>query len=94
VARYVGSSGAAYPVSGIDSRLGMFASSISRMKTPPTTDRAWNPDCFASAVWYQSVMGTRLGVSLTNRSIAFSSASRWSRFGIITAVQISQSSFV
>ena len=36
------------------------------MNTPPTTERAWKPCCFAVTVSYQSVSGTRLGDSLAN----------------------------
>lgn len=40
-------------------------SDIIRRKTPPTTERAWNPTFFPSVVSYQSVSGTRVGVSLS-----------------------------
>lgn len=42
-------------------------SDIIRRKTPPTTERAWKPTFFPSVVSYQSVSGTRVGVSLSQQ---------------------------
>ena len=46
------------------------------MNTPPTTERAWKPRCFPSAVQYQSLKGTRVGDSLAKRYAGSASAAK------------------
>src|SRR6516162_2717918 len=61
---------------------------------PPTTDRAWNPCCFADTVSYQSVSGTRLADSFVNRYAGATNFSKSPRFSASVAVHSTQSSFV
>src|SRR5262249_252074 len=64
------------------------------MKTPPTTERAWNPSFFGLSVQNQSVIGTRSGVSLRKRRIGEMNASKSFFDSAMLAVQTIQSSLV
>ena len=64
------------------------------MKTPPTTERAWKDICLPFFVSYQSVSGTRVGVSPIQRAMGFIMALKSAGLEARVAVQIDQSSFV
>src|SRR5947209_11759661 len=88
----------AQPLAFVASRLAQcfhsFSSYNSSIKSPPTTERAWNPVCFAFRVSYQSVIGTREGDSFRNRYTGATRASKSARFRVSVAVHIVQSSLV
>src|SRR6185312_691648 len=91
-----GSGSGAQPVTRSLSRAAHFfqtaRSDSSLMKTPPTTERAWNPTCFASFVQYQSDIGTRSGDAFKKSYRGTISASNSPRVSAIVAVQTVQSS--